>query len=418
MGNANTSVSTDCWYRELKISTHSSKSMLEQAANALNLQDYQTAAELITILLQQQPENDRVQLYAAQLYAATDRLDEAIQTYRLLLQRSIDPKITSAARQGIERVEQIQSELHAQALAVAKAQSDALGLLILEPLLPEHKQLAIAQFAKIMDIDPYSARLKLPTRGWRLYKLGKIGELNFYRERLQQAEIPSFCVAQQDTQRFYVFRVNYFQAFNPQASIVCTDDRAELRTFNFKWSEITQIVMGVLPIFEEVVEIYAGNQTRRKRKILDYIHICDLQLRDRRSIFRLSSQTYDFCDFKQLITQSRRQLSGALSSQLTGALSNQLTGNFSGALTGDLSGLLNGERIPATSRDNWQKLMSQIRDRVSRVPIQNEFTLFAETALGFPELLTHIDPHLNLLRRADSNWDRAFQLYSTLSMCK
>lgn len=379
--------------------------MLEQAANALNCQDYPAASQIIAELLQQQPDNQQVQLYAAQLYEATAKLDDALAIYRLLLQQAIAPKITSLARQGIDRVEQIQAELTAQALASARAGTEAdaqPGFLILEPLSPELKSQVAPQFAKIMDLDPYSARLKLPTRGWRLFKLGQMGELNFYCDRLQQAEIPSFCVSRPDTQRFFVFKVNYFQSFTPLASIVCTDDIGELRTFNFKWSEVTQIVMGVLPIFEEVVEIYAGNQTRRKSEILDYIHVCDLQLRERRSIFRLCSQTYDFCDFKQLITQNRRQLTVAFSSQLTG----------------ELSGLLNGERIPPTSRDNWKNLMSQLRGRLTEIPIQSDFTLFAETALGFPELLTHIDPHLELLRRADSNWDRAFQLFSTLSMCR
>lgn len=161
------------------------------------------------------------------------------------------------------------------------------------------------------------------------------------------------------------------------------------------------MVMGMLPIFEEVVEIDNRNRTYRKPKVLDYIQVCDLQLRKRRSIFRLCSQTYDFCDFKQLVTQNRRQF--------TGELSSESTGDFSSS---------NGRLLQLTSRDNWKNLMAQIHDRVADVPIVNDFTPFAETALGFPELLTHIDPHLELLRRTDSAWDRAFQLYSTLSMCK
>jgi hypothetical protein len=62
--------------------------------------------------------------------------------------------------------------------------------------------------------------------------------------------------------------------------------------------------------------------------------------------------------------------------------------------------------------------MAQISDLLPDILTQNKFTPFAETAIGFPELLMRIDPHLELLRRADSAWDRAFQLYSTLAMCK
>lgn len=403
MSFATAKILTNC--QDFIHATNFPKSMLEQAADALNRQDYQTAAKLIAALVEQQPDDHQVQLYAAQLQEATNNYDNALEIYRLLLQQAVNLKITAEARQGIQRIEQIHSKMQAQALACAKAASEANvepGFLILEPLAPEHKHIVAPRFAAIMDLDLYTARLQLPTRGWRLYRLGTMGELEFYCNRLQQAEIPSFCVSQQDTQQFFVFRVNYFQSFQPQPSIVCTDDRSELRTFNFNWSDVTQLVTGILPIFEEVLEIDARNRTQRKPKILDYVHICDLQLRGCRSIFRLCSQTYDFCDYKQLVTQNRRQLTGDLSSQLSG----------------DLSGLLNGQRIPTTSLDNWKNLMAQIREQISDIPTRRDFIPFAETAIGYPELLTRIDPHLELLRRADSPWDRAFQLFSTLSMCR
>jgi hypothetical protein len=389
--------------------THSSKYMLEQAADALDRQDYKTAAKLISSLIAEQPDNPQVQLYAAQLQESTNKLDNALDIYRLLLQHAIDRKIVAEARQGIERIEQIQARIQANALACARAgieDNREPGFLILEPIALEHKQLVAPRFAQIMNIDPYSAKLQLPSRGWKLYRLGTMGELEFYQDQLQQAEIPSFCVSQHDTLQPFVFRVNHFQSFYPQPSIVCTDDRSELRTFNFKWSEISQIVTGLLPIFEEVMEIDAHNRTLRKPRTLDYVHFCDLQLHGRKTVFRLCSQTYDFCDYKQLVTQSRRQYTGDLSSQLSSDLS------------GDLSGLLNGQRIPSTSRDNWKNLMAQINEQVPTIITQSEFTPFAETALGYPELLNHIHPHIELLRRADSLWDRAFQLYSMLSMCK
>ncbi len=378
--------------------------MLEQVANALDRQDYQTAQKLITTLVADRPDDHQVQLYLAQLQEATNKLPDALEIYRRLLLQAVNIKIVADARRGIQRIEQIQLHDRATDLAGARAEikaNPAPGFLILEPIEPDHKQAAFRQFAEIMNLDAYSARLQLPSRGWRLYKVGQMGELEFYRDQLQQAQIPCFTVSQQDTQQIFVFQVSHFQSFHPQARVVCQDDRAELRTFNFDWSEVTQIVTGLLPIFEEVVEFYSGNQTRRKTKTLDYVHVCDLHLADRRSIFRLCSQTYDFCDYKQLITQNHGQ-----------------TGAFSSELSGDLGGLLNGQRIPVTSRNNWKNLMSQIREQIAEVPDQHSFTTFAETAIGFPEMLRHIDPHIELLRRADSNWDRAFQLYSTLSLCK
>jgi hypothetical protein len=379
--------------------------MLEQAADALNRQDYKTAAKLMAVLVANKPDDHQVQLYAAKLQEATNKLDNALEIYRLLLIHAIDRKITTEARQGIGRIEAIQVEIQANALACARAGIEdniEPGFLVLEPLSLEQKQLVVKRFAAIMDLDAYSARLQLPSRGWRLYRVGPMGELEFYRDQLQQAGIPCFCVSQYSTQQLYTFKVSHFQSFYPKPTILCLDDLAELRTFNFNWSEVTQVVTGMLPIFEEVMEIDAHNRTRRKPRTLDYVQVCDLQLRDRRSIFRLCSQTYDFCDYKQLITQNRTQFTGDLSTQLSG----------------DLSGLLNGKRMPSTSRDNWQNIMSKIREQVSEMEPQSNFTPFAETAIGYPELLMRIDPHLELLRRADSPWDRAFQLYSTLAMCR
>ncbi len=158
---------------------------------------------------------------------------------------------------------------------------------MLEPISQEHKQVVAQRFATIMNLDPYSARLQLPSRGWRLYRLGQMGELEFYCDQLQQAQIPCFYVSQHNTQQMYIFRLSHFQSFHPNATIVCTDDRSELRTF-----------------------------------------------------------------------------------------------------------------------------------KVSDIPTQSNFTPFAETAIGYPKLLQRIDPHIELLRRADSHWDRAFHLYSTLAMCR
>jgi hypothetical protein len=383
--------------------------MLEQAADALDRQDYHTAAKLIALLSAQRPEDLQVQLYAAKLQEATDRVDLALPTYRLLLQQAVNPKIVAEARKGIERIAQIdkiQTKSQAKELDIAlvgeSTERIELGFLVLEPMSADHKQAAAKKFAAIMNIDPYSARLQLPSRGWRLYRVGQMGKLAWLRDRLLAAEIPCFCISQQDTQHAFVFQVSHLPSFYPQAEIVCTDDRSELRTFNFEWSEVTQVVTGILPIFEQVMEIDARNRTHRKPKILDYINICDLQLRDRRTIFRLCSQTYNFSEHKQSIAQNRHPL--------------KIESNNSARE--DLGSFLNGQKMPTTSRDNWRNLISQISEQISEHQTQDSFTSFAETAIGFPELLQRIDPHLELLRRADSLWDRAFHLYSTLSMCR
>jgi hypothetical protein len=362
---------------------------------------------LVSTPLSSQPDDPMVQLCAAQQQEDNDELDEALVTYRLLLKSAIGSKILTEARQGIDRIEDIQKQVRLQAQASARAGiEDNLepGFLILEPIELDQKQAAAVKFAQIMGIDPYSARLQLPSRGWRLYRTGTMGELKFYQQQLQQAEIPCFSVSRQDIQQqLFVFKVNHFQSFRPQASIVCTDDRSEIRIFNFDWSEVTQMVTGLLPIFEEVVEIDLNNRTSRKPKILDYVHICDIQLRGRRSIFRLCSQTYEFSEYKQLVTHNRSQF---FSSQL------------STQLTGQLEGESVSQRLSSTSRDNWKNLITQIESRCPDIKVWKDFTSFAETAMGHREMLGHINPHLELLRRADSLWDKAFHLYSTSSMLR
>jgi hypothetical protein len=378
--------------------------MLE--TDALNRQDDKTGGKLVSTPLSSQPDDPMVQLCAAQLQEENEELDEALESYRLLLKNAIGGKILIEARHGIDRIERIQKEIRAQAKASARSgMEDDLepGFLILEPIELEQKQAAAVKFAEIMGIDPYSARLQLPSRGWRLYRTGTMGELKFSQQQLQEAEIPCFSVSRHDTQQLFVFKVNHFQSFRPQATVVCTDDRSEIRIFNFDWSEVTQMVTGLLPIFEEVVEIDLNNRTSRKPRILDYVHICDIQLRGRRSIFRLCSQTYEFSEYKQLVTHNRSQF---FSSQ------------FSTQLTGQLEGESVSQRLSSTSRDNWKTLITQIESRCTDIKVWKDFTPFAETAMGHREMLGHIKPHLELLRRADSLWDKAFHLYSTSSMVR
>jgi hypothetical protein len=419
--------------------------MLEQLAAALDQRDYKTAAKIVKTILHHQPDNEQAQLYAARLETETDQPDRAMIIYQQLLRHSISSKVRAEAREGIERIQARKEE--AQAEIIKQAHTAALerpepGVLILEPMAVEQKQAAVPKLAQIMKLDLYSARLQLPSRGWRLYRSGKMGELQIYQNQLEQAGIPSFCATLADVKSVSVFRVNYMQFFDRQVKIFCTDDRSEKLSFRFDWSEITQVVKGLLPIFEEVMEIDAHNRTKRKSRVLDYVDMCDLHLASRRTIFRLCSQTYEFREHQQLAMANSEMLTGDLSEYfnrnfnsgiLTGDLSGYLhhSGDHemlqddlkSGILTGDLSGtlksgILNKSMIPFTSHNNWQSLIAHIQQLADRAGVKNEFTPFADTALAFPELLSHINSHIELLRRADSQWDQAFQLYSALSLCQ
>jgi hypothetical protein len=393
-------------------------STLEQAAEELRRRDYEAASNSIEILLAAEPENPLVKLYAAQLAEGCNYLDRALELYREVLQISVNPKVGTPAREGIGRLEARRDIAKQQARSLAKSEAAELpepALLVLEPIAPELKQLAAQKMAQIMDIDAYTARLQLPSRGWRIYRHGNLGELNYYQQQFQQADIPSFCTSTSDLKQVYVFNVAHIRDLSPKARIACTDDRQEERIFNVDWSEFSQITFGLLPIFEDVLEI-TKNRTLRKPKILDYIQVCDLQVKSRRCIFRICSLTYDFSDRK--LTGENCSLTGLLkgNSSLLG-IDDGFKVTKSGLLVAT-SPDIPRKQVNQTSHNNWQNLIATIKEYVGDIPIQDSFTPFAESALNFPEFLGHVNPRLEVLRKADSNWDKAFQIYSSLCLCK
>jgi hypothetical protein len=260
--------------------------------------------------------------------------------------------------------------------------SDEPGLMILEPIDADTKTSLVPKLAQIMQIDPYTARLHLPSRGLRLYRLGNMGELNYLQRQLQPAGIPGFCVSVSALEIMEVVSVKVIESFQPQLIVQCTNEHgAELR-MGLAWKDITQIVTGLLPIFEEITEVNATTTrttVKQKLKVLDYVQMCDLHIPSKNLILRLCNQNYSFQKFAE-------------------------------ERSGDLSVL--------TSRENWQRLLSQIHEKTSHAKLWSDFTPFAETALVHPELLQKIKPHIQLLRRSDSLWDQAFQLFSGLIFIK
>jgi hypothetical protein len=358
--------------------------MFEQVESALNRQDFRTARNLIKTLVHNQPNNDLVHLYAAQLQEATEHLDNAEKIYRRLLVESINPKVINDSRAGLQRIRvaiegQKQVSL-TESLQTAGGQEP--GLLILEPISTAEKVALAPQLAQIMQLDAYTARLHLPSRGWRLYRCGSIGELNFYQRQLQQAQIPSFCASLRSLQTIEVVNVKLINEFKPQAILTCINDYGEELRMGFAWSEVKQIVTGLLPIFEEITEVSASTTrttVSHKPKVLDYVQMCDLHVPSKNLIFRLCNQIYSF----------QKEV---------------------GERTGDLTVL--------TSRENWQRLLSQIHERTSQAKLWSDFNPFAETALAYPETLQKITAHVQLMRRDRSLWDQAFQMYSSLILVK
>ncbi len=358
--------------------------MFEQVESALSRRDYRTARNLIKTLVHNQPNNELVHLYAAQLQEATAHLDNAKKIYKRLLVESVNPKIMGDARIGLQRVKTaLQNQRQAsldQALQVPGGTEP--GLLILEPVSTEAKTGMARQLATIMQIDNYTARLQLPSRGWRLYRLSSMGELNFYQQQLQQAHIPSFCAPLGFLPQITVAGVKLIEEFRPRAVFSCVNDQGDELQISCDWPAVTHIVTGLLPVFEEIAEVNVTTthtDIRHKPKVLDYVQMCDLHIPSQNLILRFCNQSYSFY----------RGVDERIS---------------------DLSTL--------TSRENWQRLLSQIHEKTSQAKLWNDFTPFAETALAYPEMLQKITSHVQLKRREQSLWDQSFQLYSSLIFWK
>ncbi|MEH2320096.1 tetratricopeptide repeat protein [Nostoc sp.] len=354
--------------------------MIEQVAIAFDHKDYQTAAKLLKQLQKESPENPWVQYYLGRLHEVSEKRQDAEKIYRQLLRDTTNTKILTLARQGLQRLQEMELEERQRAIsqAIAQPNNTEFGVLILEPLSTELKTEASRKFAQIMQLDPYTARLVLPSRGWRLYRTGKVGELKFYGEQLQQAGIPCFWATIAQIQQIQVYQVKYFQESTPQATIVCCNEANQLGTLTFDWSEITARVVGLLPIFEEVVDLDVRGKLERKTQIQDYAQFCDLHLLGRRCILRLDDNGYEFQQGLEIIPQGSQN----------------------------------------TIRIHWNSLSSWIDQQLPQVKIWSDFTSFADTTLDQTEMLGHIKSHIHLFRREETNWDSAFHLYSGLVLVK
>ena len=354
--------------------------MINQVAAAFDRKDYREAARLLKQLVKESPQNPGVQLYVGRLHEVTGKTEAAEKVYRELLRNTTNPKIVTQARQGLKRIEDKEKETRQQAIAKAKADPNNTqpGVLILEPMANEAKTRSAKNFARIMNIDPYKARLLLPSRGWRLYRTGGIGELQFYSEELLRAEIPNFCATLANIEKINVFRVSHFRLISLQPTVVCYNSENQQGLLTFKWSEVSQIILARLPIFEEVVDHDHLKRLQRKVETQDYIQFCDLHLINRHSILRIYDSAYEF----------------------------QQGVDF------DIEG---GQ---TTNRRNWNRLIDHIKSQLPHAKLLADFTSFAETVLDRPDLLERIPSHIQLLRRSDTNWDPAFQLYSGLAFLK
>lgn len=360
--------------------------MLNKISDALKIQDYKTAIRLLKPLIESEPDNPWVQYYAGRVYEGQGKLTTAQNIYRKLLPKTNNPKLISQIRQGLARLQAVATERRKQAIIEAQAQPGGTepGVLILEPIASDLKQKAAQKFAKIAQIDPYIARLQLPSRGWRLYRTGVLGELRYLTSELMQAQIPSFCESLTTLGKLEVLEVHYFLSDDFEVTARCHNQDGQEGTLTFNWSEVTQRVEGRLPLFESVVTVDARHQLQRKTQTQDYVQFLDLHLLNRNCVLRICDRNYQFQQGIHLVPDS-------------------------------------GENRIAprgTVSNNWHYLTQFLGKQLPHAAVYSDFTPFAETALGFREMLNRIKSCINLKRREETPWDAAFQLYSALAFLR
>jgi hypothetical protein len=356
--------------------------MIEPITAAFERQDYKTALMLIQQLQQQSPDHPWLPFFEGRLQEAAGHLEKAAAIYRQVLIASTHTKIVAQARQGLQRLVTIAQTQREQAIAQAKTNplNQGLGFLILEAIPSSQKQAVAEQMARIFNLDAYTARLLLPSRGWRLYRTSTLGELKVYGQELKDAGVPVFWVGLTALQTIQVFRVQYLQAATNQITVVCQNELDQVGTLTFDQSEVSSRVAGLLPIFEAVVDVGIRQKTQRKEQTQDYAQILDLHLPQRHCLLRFCDRTYQF---KQGIVFDAGQ---------------------------------NGSRATAqvTTRLRWTVLNQFLGDRLARKPLWSDFTLFAETALDQLVFVRNLPAQIDIFRQAPTPWDLAFHLYSGL----
>jgi tetratricopeptide (TPR) repeat protein len=354
--------------------------MADDFMAAFDRKDYKTAARLVKARLQESPQDPLALLYGGKLQEQAGKPEAAEKLYRQVLQVTTNPKMAMQARQGLQHLEDAEKARRREQIAQATLNDDdsRTGFLVLKAIPTEMKAAAAQKFARIFQLDAYTARMLLPSRGWKLYRTGALGELSVYGQELQAAEIPVFWASLDAVRKIHVFRVAYLTTADPQPTVICQNELGQQGTLSFRWSEVACCVKGILPIFGDVVDLGPWNRLKWKEQTQDYAQVYDLHLPHRHCILRFCDSSYQF---QQGMVFSQEAAEGAIAQ--------------------------------STGRINWNHLLQYFERQLEGVPVWTEFTAFAETAMDHLDLLD-ISAYVDVLRKTESHWDPAFHLYSSL----
>jgi hypothetical protein len=352
--------------------------MYDLVSAALGAQQLTHAAQLIKQWQQKAPQDPWLKLVMGQYWEAKDELEKAQITYTRLLQSSANTKVLVNAREGVQRVRDRLAQRREHDLSAAKQQPGATGaaVLALAPVRGDRRETSAQGLARVMQIDAYTARTRLPSKHWRLLRVGPAGELQYFCERLQAEGTPACWATAAQVKGLSTFRVQAIQSIEPQLMVICQNDAGQQGTIQLTWSDITQWVVGQLPIYESIVDLDARGKLKRKEATQDYGELIDWHLHGRGCVLRFCDRTYKYRDAVPLPPAA------AFPSPL----------------------------IAATA---WKAMKTYFADCIISGPI-TDFSGFGESALDLIELLPPFKSHVDLARPLPSSWDAAFHLYSSL----
>lgn len=350
--------------------------MFQEVKLAIDNENYDQAKEILTELAMEDHNNLWIKYYQSLISEKEGNLKEAETNYRQIIKDSIypDPHLIKLIRDGIERIVEVYKQVKEAKFNEFKniENSEDLAVLFLQPVTLDEKKVLAPKLAKIMNIDNYTATLQIPTRSWRLYKTGNLGELNYWQSELSQVDIPCFCQRIKNVNQMLVYQAKYIVQDSEQVTILIENKQATEQEITFRWEDINNKVQGLIPIFESTLHLDVKDSSSRKQSILDYAQFYDLHLLSQNLIIRFSDNFYKFDQGLHLTKQEK------------------------------------------TSKEKWQILVDFLANKMPNKPLWSDFTLFGEGVIQFPEMLKQVEANIHLFHREENIWDEAFQLYSGL----
>ncbi|MBW4460967.1 MAG: hypothetical protein KME47_12135 [Nodosilinea sp. WJT8-NPBG4] len=352
--------------------------MYDLVSAALGAQQLTQAAQLIKQWQQKTPQDPWLKLAIGQYWEAKTELEKAQITYTQLLQSTANTKVLSQAREGVQRVRDRMAQRREHDLSAAKQQpgAAATAMLVLEPVTGDRRESAAQSLARVMQIDAYTARTRLPSKHWRLLRVGPAGETQYFCEQLQAEGTPARWATVDQVKAVDTFRVQAIRAVEPELTVICLNSAGQQGTIQLTWGDITQWVVGQLPMYESVVDLDVRGKLRRKDATQDYGEVIDWHLHGRGCVLRLCDRTYKFRE----------------------AMPMPPAESFPSPL------------IAATA---WKAMKSYFAARIASAPL-TDFSGFGESALDLIELLPSFENQVEMGRSRPSPWDAAFHLYSGL----